>query len=137
MVRPKTVGARDAIYRAAVDAAVSYAQSRTEAGVASLGDQDSEFPETRLLSSLAQDLHLEEERAIGFVHAGVAAACRARLLEAVKFIKEGNEMDALVRLIKLSSLVQNLAVMEAGASAEPELIASSLQVRHRSQRGPC
>ena len=38
-------------------------------------------------------------------------------------------MEALVALIKLSSLVTNLPALEVGAS-EPELIASSLQVRN-------
>ena len=50
-------------------------------------------------------------------------------MQAVKYLKENNEMEALVALIKLSSLVTNLPALEVGAS-EPELIASSLQVRN-------
>lgn len=109
-----------------MEAAVSYAQGRTDYGL-SLGEQDSSSPETRLLTGLALDLNLDEERAVSFVCAGVAASCRARLLEAVKCLKEDNEMEALVSLIKLSSLVQNLPALSSGDS-EPDLIASSLQV---------
>jgi hypothetical protein len=79
-VRPKTVGAQNAIYKAAVDAAVMYAQDRTNLQI-SLGDGDSECPETRLLSALAADLNLSEERAVALIRASTAAACRARLLD--------------------------------------------------------
>ena len=81
------MGARDAIFRSVVDASIAYAQDRTGLSVESLGDQNSDFPETRLMTALAADLNLEEERAVGFVRAGVAAAARARLLEVSVEIK--------------------------------------------------
>ena len=109
-----------------MEAAVAYAQGRTDYGL-SLGDQGSNYPETRFLTGLALDLNLDEERAVSFVSSGVAASCRARLLEAVKCLKEDKEMDVLMSLIKLSSLAQNLPALNSGDS-EPELIASSLQV---------
>lgn len=48
-------------------------------------------------------------------------------LQAVKYLKESNEMDALVALMHLSSLLMYLPALAEG-TAEPELIASSLQV---------
>ncbi|KAG1675122.1 hypothetical protein FOA52_003345 [Chlamydomonas sp. UWO 241] len=124
-VETRTKGGRDAIYKAAVEAAVMYAQDRTNSDV-NLGDQNSEFPETRFVTALAGDLKVADERAASSVRAAAAAACRSRLLDALKLLKEDNEMDALVSLLYLSSLTQNLPALTPG-SAEPELIASSLQ----------
>lgn len=45
-VRPKTVGGRDAIYQTAVDAAITFAQDRSNTNN-SIGDQDCEHPEAR------------------------------------------------------------------------------------------
>ena len=64
-----------------MEASVAYAQDRTGSSVPSLGEQDSEFPETRLLTAMASDLNMEDERALSFIRSGVAAASRARLLE--------------------------------------------------------
>ena len=63
---------------------------------------------------------------IDFVCAQQSFESSLPILQAVKYLKEDNEMEALVALIKLSSLVTNLPALEVGAS-EPELIASSLQ----------
>ncbi|GAX85749.1 hypothetical protein CEUSTIGMA_g13164.t1 [Chlamydomonas eustigma] len=125
-VRPKTVGGRDAIYRTAVEAVILYAQDRGSSGTLSTTDMASDHPETRLLSALSSDLNMPEERAVGFITSGVASACRARLVEAIKFLKEEDEMGALTALIKLASLVQNLPVLEV-SSPEPEMVASSLK----------
>eukprot|EP00955_Chlamydomonas_euryale_P100070 365256-Chlamydomonas_euryale.AAC.6 len=90
-----------------------------------LFDLGSEHPEARLVTALAGDLGISDERAVGFVRAAAAAAARSRLLDAIKHLKEGNEVDALVALTYLASLAECLPAVEPGA-AEPELIASSL-----------
>jgi hypothetical protein len=108
---------------------VIYAQDQTDmAGEAALlsSFEGGEKPETRFITALAGDLGLEEERAVLITQSVVAAAARARLLDAIKSLKENNEMEMLVSLIKLSSLVQCIPVLQADGP-EPELIASSLK----------
>ena len=122
-------GARDAIFKTAVEAAVIYAQDQTDmSGEAALlaSFDGGEKPETRFITALAGDLGLEDERAVLITQGVAASAARARLLDAVKSLKENNEMDALVALIKLSNLVQHIPVLQANGP-EPELIASSLR----------
>ena len=106
-----------------------YAQDQTDmAGEAALlsSFDGGEKPETRFITALSGDLGLEEERAVLITQGVIAAAARARLLDAVKSLKESNEMEVLVSLIKLSSLVQHIPVLQADGP-EPELIASSLK----------
>ena len=122
-------GARDAIFKAAVEATVTYAQDETDASGESslLSSYDGgEKSETRFITALAGDLSLEDDRAILITRGVVASTARARILDAVKSLKENNEMDALLALIKLSNLMQHLPVLSPYGS-EPELIASSLK----------
>jgi hypothetical protein len=63
------------MYRAAVDATVSYALDSLDSGV-DLGGQEP----TRFLSALAGDLGMPEEKAVAAVCSAVAAATRSRLI---------------------------------------------------------
>ncbi|KAJ9517899.1 hypothetical protein QJQ45_004187 [Haematococcus lacustris] len=126
-VSPRTVGSRDAIYRAAVEAAVSYSSDPIESGI-DLGD----LPPTRFLSALANDLGLSEDKAVAAVCGLVAATTRARLLEALASIKAGAagvpgaETEAVLAIIRLTSLLQKLPVLSMTGNEVP-LIADSLQ----------
>ncbi|GFH17840.1 uncharacterized protein HaLaN_14550, partial [Haematococcus lacustris] len=126
-VSPRTVGSRDAIYRAAVEAAVSYSSDPIESGI-DLGD----LPPTRFLSALANDLGLSEDKAVAAVCGLVAATTRARLLEALASIKAGAagvpgaETEAVLAVIRLTSLLQKLPVLSMTGNEVP-LIADSLQ----------
>jgi len=70
----RTVGARDAIYRAAVDAGI---KSCLEPGSVDLGD----YSPLRLAAGVASDVSLDERRAVSTLQGAVAGACRARIVE--------------------------------------------------------
>ncbi len=70
----RTVGARDAIYRAAVDAGI---KSCLEPGSVDLGD----YSPIRLAAGVASDVSLSERRAVSTLMGAVAGACRARIVE--------------------------------------------------------
>jgi hypothetical protein len=70
----RTVGARDAIYRAAVDAGV---KSCLEPGAVDLGD----YSPLRLAAGVASDVSLPERRAVAALRGAVAGAARARIVE--------------------------------------------------------
>ncbi len=76
VARPRTVGARDALYRTAVDAAVAVATDPNES-FTYIGDA----PPTRFLASLATAIDMPADKAVAVTCAAVAAATRARLLE--------------------------------------------------------
>ena len=74
-VRPQTVGGRDAIYRAAVEGAVTASMDPTA---------DTDLGGTspaRFVTAVAGDLGMADKRAVDFVHSGVSAACRLRLVD--------------------------------------------------------
>jgi len=122
-VKPKTVGARDAIYTAAVDAAIQTAMEPMGSQAVDMGEDMA----TRFVSALANDLGLPEERAVSIVQASVAKASRARLLEAVAALKADNETEAVMALIRLAALLEKLPVLGGQGGAQADLIASSLQ----------
>lgn len=73
-MKPKTVGGRDAIFRAAVEAAVAAAQARNFESL-------DEASPPRFVAGVAADLGMEDGRAVGIAVAVVASAVRARLLD--------------------------------------------------------
>jgi hypothetical protein len=78
----RTVGARDAIYRAAVDAAV---RACLEPGAVDLGD----YSPVKLAAGVASDVSLPERRAVDGLRGAVAGACRGRVVEVG--VREGGE----------------------------------------------
>lgn len=70
----RTVGARDAIYKAAVEAGI---KSCLEPGVVDLGG----YSPLRLAAGVASDVSLPERRAVSTLCGAVAGACRARIVE--------------------------------------------------------
>ncbi|GLC33970.1 hypothetical protein PLESTM_000139300 [Pleodorina starrii] len=120
-VKPKTVGGRDAVYRAAVEAAVEAAQSRN---TSPLG----EVSPPRWVAGVAADLGMEDARAVGIVAAVAASAVRARLLDAVTCLRSGNTSEAVYALARMASLLELLPVLQPGA-VQVEAVASSLRDR--------
>ncbi|GIL60426.1 hypothetical protein Vafri_15018 [Volvox africanus] len=120
-VKPKTVGGRDAIYRTAVEAAVEAAQSRNS-------DILDGVSPPRWVAGVAEDLNMEDQRAVGIVAAVAASAVRARLLDAVTCLRTGNTSEAVYALARMASLLELLPVLQTGA-VQVEAVASSLRDR--------
>lgn len=120
-VKPGTVGQRDALYRSAVEAAIRFAIAPHECD---LGDTTP----LQFIGTAAAALNYPTERAVKVAQACVAATCRARLVEAIGRIREGNDTEAVLTLLRMSELLARMPVFGRGG-AEPELIASSLADR--------
>ncbi|KAG2483908.1 hypothetical protein HYH03_017229 [Edaphochlamys debaryana] len=122
-VKPKTVGGRDALYRAAVEAAVDAAQRNNLSGL------DGSSP-PRWVAGVAADIGMDEERAVGIVAAVAAAAARARLLDATASLRRDppNVQEAVFALARLAALLQLLPVLQPGRP-EVSVVASSLRDR--------
>jgi hypothetical protein len=75
-VKPRTVGARDALFRTAVDAVVAACLDPTQSSLDLAG-----LPAPRFLASVAHDVGVPADKGTGVVAAAVAAAVRARLLD--------------------------------------------------------
>ncbi|KAG2430744.1 hypothetical protein HYH02_013583 [Chlamydomonas schloesseri] len=123
-VKPKTVGGRDAIFRAAVEAAVAAAQARNFVSL-------DEASPPRFIAGVAADLGMEEARAVGIAVAVVASAVRARLLDAVTNIKlsrtEPEAMtEAVYALARIASLLEFLPALDLEAP-QVDMVASSLR----------
>ncbi|KAG2425350.1 hypothetical protein HXX76_013764 [Chlamydomonas incerta] len=123
-VKPKTVGGRDAIFRAAVEAAVAAAQARNFESL-------DEASPPRFIAGVAADLGMEDGRAVGIAVAVVASAVRARLLDAVTNIKLSRTdpeamTEAVYALARLASLLEYLPALDAEAP-QVDMVASSLR----------
>jgi len=127
LVEPRTVGGRDALYRAAVDAAVLAAG---EPGAVDLGGEDP----LRLCAGVAGDLGVADARAVSLLRGRLAGAARARVVEAIAALgrgdgdgggsdsdgddgRRGADGDALVALAKLSALLEGLPGVLGGEAA--------------------
>ena len=114
IVEARTVGGRDALFRAAVDAAV---RAAGEPGSVDLGGDEP----LRLCAAVAGDLGLADARAISVVRGRLAGAARARVVEAIAALGRGDgeddgdegsggggDGDALLALDKLASLLEGM-----------------------------
>ncbi|GBF98405.1 hypothetical protein Rsub_10470 [Raphidocelis subcapitata] len=114
----RTVGGRDAIYRAAVDAAV---RACLEPGAVDLGD----YSPVKLAAGVASDVGLPERRAVDALRGAVAGACRGRVVEAIASLDKGDDMGALTALGQLSSLLTRMPVLDE-STPEVGLVAGEL-----------
>lgn len=121
-VATRTVGGRDAIYKAAVDAAV---RSCTEPGVIDQSDL-ADSPPLEFVAGVAQDLQIPDERAISMATNWVAGHCRSRIVEAYTNAKKGDQVASGQCLFQLANLLTVLPIIEPG-SAQVELIADELK----------
>jgi hypothetical protein len=153
LVECRTVGGRDALFRAVVDAAV---RAAGEPGSVDLGGEDP----LRLCAAFAGDLGVTDARAVSAVRGRLAGAARARVVEAIAALGRGDgrggdtggsgasdesstgggaDADALLALDRLAALLDGLpgvlggeAAAGAGGSSteavapEVELVASEL-----------
>lgn len=83
LVEARTVGGRDALFRAAVDAAV---RAASEPGSVDLGGEDP----LRLCAGVAGDLGVDDARAVSAVRGRLAGAARARVVEAIAALGRGD-----------------------------------------------
>lgn len=114
----RTIGARDAIYRAAIDAGI---KACLAPGEVDLGD----YSPLRLAAGVSSDLGLPERRAVGVVQGAVAGACRTRIVEGIATIEKGDDLGALMALSQLSSLLAGMPVLDS-SSQEVALVAGEL-----------
>ncbi|PNW88899.1 hypothetical protein CHLRE_01g049900v5 [Chlamydomonas reinhardtii] len=123
-VKPKTVGGRDAIFRAAVEAAVAAAQARNFESL-------DEASPPRFVAGVAADLGMEDGRAVGIAVAVVASAVRARLLDAVTNMKLSRTdpeamTEAVYALARIASLLEYLPALDT-ETPQVDMVASSLR----------
>eukprot|EP00882_Tetradesmus_deserticola_P011380 GHRQ01012040.1.p1 GENE.GHRQ01012040.1~~GHRQ01012040.1.p1 ORF type:complete len:479 (+),score=200.79 GHRQ01012040.1:87-1523(+) len=121
-VDARTVGGRDAIYKAAVDAAVRRCLEPSSVDEADLADS----APLQFVAGVAQDLQIADERAVSMACNWVAGHCRARIVEAYTAAKKGDDVLCATALAQLSSLLQGMPVLEAGSS-QVALIADELK----------
>ncbi|KAI8469449.1 MAG: hypothetical protein J3K34DRAFT_279684 [Monoraphidium minutum] len=114
----RTVGARDAIYRAAVEAGIA---SCLDPGSVDLGG----YPPVRLAAGVASDVSLPERRAVPALMGAVAGACRGRIVEALASLEKRDDGLALLALSQLSALLEGMPVLDE-ASVEVALVADEL-----------
>ncbi|KXZ55015.1 hypothetical protein GPECTOR_3g178 [Gonium pectorale] len=120
-VRPKTVGAREGIFRTAVEAAVEAAQ---RGGNEALDDASP----GRWVTAVATDLGMEEGRAVEIARAAAAVAARGRLLDAVTNLRSGSTDEAVFALARLAQLLQRFPALERGGP-QVSMVASQLAGR--------
>ena len=114
----RTVGARDAIFRAAVDAGV---RACLEPGSVDLGG----YSPLKLAAGVASDVSLPERRAVSTLQGAVAGACRGRIVDAIAAAEKGDDSGALLALAQLGALLDGMPVLAPG-SPEVELVADEL-----------
>lgn len=111
-VDTRTVGGRDAIYKAAVEAAMRRCLEPSSVDEADLAD----VSPLAFVAGVAQDVQIPDERAVSLAANWVAGACRARVVEAYTAAKKGDDVLCATALAQLSSLLQGMPVLEAGSS---------------------
>ncbi|KAF8070922.1 hypothetical protein HT031_001003 [Scenedesmus sp. PABB004] len=120
-VDARTVGGRDAIFKAAVDGAVRRCLEPSSVDVSELADSSP----LGFVAGVAQDLQIPDERAIGMASNWVAGHCRARVIEAYTAAKKGDDVAAATALAALSSLLGGMPLLSPGSS-QVDLIAEEL-----------
>jgi hypothetical protein len=137
LVDARTVGGRDALFRATVDAAV---RAASEPGSVDLGGEDP----LRLCAAMAGDLGVADARAVSVVRGRLAGAARARVVEAIAALSRGDggdgeggdsnggDGDALLALDKLASLLEGMPGVLGGELAGGEAAVADLASAARS-----
>lgn len=114
----RTVGARDAIFRAAVDAGI---RACLDPGSVDLGG----YSPLRLAAGVAGDVSLPERRAVTALQGAVAGACRGRIVDAIAAAEKSDDSGALLALAQLGALLDGMPVLTRD-SPEVALVAGEL-----------
>eukprot|EP00775_Hariotina_reticulata_P006245 gene6245-6481_t len=120
-VDARTVGGRDAIFKAAVDGAIRRCLEPSSVDETDLADSSP----LQFVAGVAQDLQIPDERAISMASNWVAGACRGRIVEAYTATKKEDLVAANQALFQLASLLEGLPILEANSS-QVDLISDEL-----------
>lgn len=100
-VTPRTVGGANAIYKVAIESAITASHNPDGADLGGVAP-------VAFVAAVAQDLGLADEKAVGAVRNGVTGACRTRLVDAILAKKTGERANpGCVRVLICSVAVND------------------------------